>query len=638
MDATPSPQGAAAQTDAGAEAGPSNATGGRGQTEGLAGPVKLGGAKISCLACRAAKRKCHTPDVHTTCRRCVTHELVCEYQKHRRGRRKKDATVPVSDDASPSLPALLPPQPPVYPPPPVPPARQAQTSGSARGTSQSHASQSPAASGAMSIQFSHVVREGDSSPFIAGPSRAQPPPSGSGSFGLLRRDYPDPLQAGVLNELDVFELFNYYFENLNLVVAILDPRLHTPSYCQQKSALLFSAVLCVTAKIFRPDAYSACLAIANKLIGQAVEYGLCSVEVVQAINLLTHWKKADDATSWRKVGYAIRMAYELRLNVNARPLPTDELQAREVLNRERTWLNLVIADYHLAIHHSLPRMISEEDIDDPAQWLAEHPHLPTPGESSIPPGSSMIGIAGEPNFLQPQVSTIRLCDALFAFHLAEYRLLYNYRYRAKDQAVNVDVPSDFTIAFCGCVDAAVGLAVVFQDHFVRPGYLPFCFNLAYVALAICSIWLVKNISTMSQSDRERVVRTLSDIQAAVEAASRSSDDMPAYMHRLLTHLLSTLSPATQLSSLATSQTASTSQIIQDNLHPHHPHPAPPPLQQDQQPFVSTSTATLPQQEQTDANVFAGLDALPMHEDMLFPAADDDIWRLLFPVTGDTVMQ
>ncbi|BGP21551.1 hypothetical protein JCM10295v2_000426 [Rhodotorula toruloides] len=699
MDATPSPQGAAAQTDAGAEAGPSNATGGRGQTEGLAGPVKLGGAKISCLACRAAKRKCHTPDVHTTCRRCVTHELVCEYQKHRRGRRKKDATVPVSDDASPSLPALLPPQPPVYPPPPVPPARQAQTSGSARGTSQSHASQSPAASGAMSIQFSHVVREGDSSPFIAGPSRAQPPPSGSGSFGLLRRDYPDPLQAGVLNELDVFELFNYYFENLNLVVAILDPRLHTPSYCQQKSALLFSAVLCVTAKIFRPDAYSACLAIANKLIGQAVEYGLCSVEVVQAINLLTHWKKADDATSWRKVGYAIRMAYELRLNVNARPLPTDELQAREVLNRERTWLNLVIADYHLAIHHSLPRMISEEDIDDPAQWLAEHPHLPTPGESSIPPwitfsrmcrlyADLLAAMNGDPSnlrslkwiehdwhrwrakwldrtdFLQPQVSTIRLCDALFAFHLAEYRLLYNYRYRAKDQAVNVDVPSDFTIAFCGCVDAAVGLAVVFQDHFVRPGYLPFCFNLAYVALAICSIWLVKNISTMSQSDRERVVRTLSDIQAAVEAASRSSDDMPAYMHRLLTHLLSTLSPATQLSSLATSQTASTSvhaasqpaqdypssgsnsswslssaqQIIQDNLHPHHPHPAPPPLQQDQQPFVSTSTATLPQQEQTDANVFAGLDALPMHEDMLFPAADDDIWRLLFPVTGDTVMQ
>lgn len=96
----------------------------------------------------------------------------------------------------------------------------------------------------------------------------------------------------------------------------------------------------MTAKILRPDAYSACLAIANKLVGQAVEYGLCSVEVIQAINLLTHWKKADDATSWRKVGYAIRMAQELRLNVRViRPLPADEMQAREILNRERAWLS-----------------------------------------------------------------------------------------------------------------------------------------------------------------------------------------------------------------------------------------------------------------------------------------------------------
>ncbi|BGO96514.1 Zn(2)-C6 fungal-type transcription factor [Rhodotorula toruloides] len=697
--ASPSPQGAAEPTDAGAVAGPSSVAAGQAQTEGAAGPVKPGGAKISCLACRAAKRKCHTPDVHTTCRRCVTHELVCEYQKHRRGRRKKETSASAPADASPSSLPTVPLQPPVYPPLPQLPAKQASTYGSAPGTAQSHASQSPTGTGASTIQFSHVVREGDSSPFIAGPSTAQPPPSGSGSFGLLRSNYPDPLQAGVLNELDVFELFNYYFENLNLVVAILDPRLHTPNYCQQKSALLFSAVLCVTAKILRPDAYSACLAIANKLVGQAVEYGLCSVEVVQAINLLTHWKKADDATSWRKVGYAIRMAQELRLNVRAsRPLPAEEMQARGILNRERAWLNLIIADYHLAIHHSLPRMISEEDIDDPAEWLAEHPHLPTPGESSLPPwiifsrmcrlyADLLAAMNGDPSnlrslkwiehdwhrwrakwldrpdFLPPQVSTIRLCDALFAFHLAEYRLLYNYRYRAKDQVVNVDVPSDLTIAFCGCVDAAVGLANVFQDHFVRPGYLPFCFNLAYVALAICSIWLVKNIATMSQSDRERVVRTLSDIQVAVEAASRSSDDMPAYMHRLLTHLLSTLSPATQLSSLAASQNASTltqpvsqdaqdypssgsnsswslssaQQIIQDNLHHHHPHPALPP-QQEQQPFASTSTATLPQQEQADASVFAGLDALPMHEDMLFPAADDDIWRLLFPVTGDTAMQ
>lgn len=40
--------------------------------------------------------------------------------------------------------------------------------------------------------------------------------------------------------------------------------------------------------------------------------------------------------------------------------------------------------HSLAIHHSLPRMI-KEDVDDPADWVLEHSHLPTPGESSLGP-------------------------------------------------------------------------------------------------------------------------------------------------------------------------------------------------------------------------------------------------------------
>jgi hypothetical protein len=99
-------------------------------------------------------------------------------------------------------------------------------------------------------------------------------------------------------------------------------------------------VLTVAAKIRRPKTYAACLMISNKLLGQAVEFGLCSLELVQAIVLLTHWKKPDDGTSWRRVGYAIRMAQELRLNIKgSRPLSKNEKSAREVLNRERAWLS-----------------------------------------------------------------------------------------------------------------------------------------------------------------------------------------------------------------------------------------------------------------------------------------------------------
>lgn len=129
-----------------------------------------------------------------------------------------------------------------------------------------------------------------------------------------------------------------YFRHLNAAVAILDPVLHTPVYCRHYSPLLFTAVVTVTVRVIRPKIYPQCLLLANKLVGQAVEFGLCSIEVVQTLCLLTHWKKPDDETSYVRMGYAIRMAQQLQLDTKApRPLPQDERQAREVLNRERAW-------------------------------------------------------------------------------------------------------------------------------------------------------------------------------------------------------------------------------------------------------------------------------------------------------------
>jgi len=88
----------------------------------------------------------------------------------------------------------------------------------------------------------------------------------------------------------------------------------------------------------RPRDYAGCLRRANSLLGQAMETGLLGIEVIQAIVLLTHWRKADDQSAYRRIGYAVRMAYELRLNVRGpRPLPTEEIAARKMLNPERTW-------------------------------------------------------------------------------------------------------------------------------------------------------------------------------------------------------------------------------------------------------------------------------------------------------------
>lgn len=45
----------------------------------------------------------------------------------------------------------------------------------------------------------------------------------------------------------------------------------------------------------------------------------------------------------------------------------------------------ISADGSLAMHHSLPRMLNEDDVEDPVEWITEHPHLPCPGEAVIAP-------------------------------------------------------------------------------------------------------------------------------------------------------------------------------------------------------------------------------------------------------------
>lgn len=99
-------------------------------------------------------------------------------------------------------------------------------------------------------------------------------------------------------------------------------------------------MLAVTSKVTRPRDYDVVLQRANGLIGHAMEAGLLDLEIIQAIILLTHWRKVDDQSAYRRIGYAVRMAYELKLSVRGpRPLPTDEIAARKVLNPERTWLS-----------------------------------------------------------------------------------------------------------------------------------------------------------------------------------------------------------------------------------------------------------------------------------------------------------
>ena len=85
-------------------------------------------------------------------------------------------------------------------------------------------------------------------------------------------------------------------------------------------------------------------ALAQELVGRALADGVCSVECVQSLVILAFWGNRDSAGStaedggsakraggWRKVGLAIRIAFELGLHLRKENGRADELGARERL-------------------------------------------------------------------------------------------------------------------------------------------------------------------------------------------------------------------------------------------------------------------------------------------------------------------
>ncbi|SCV72426.1 BQ2448_3963 [Microbotryum intermedium] len=168
--------------------------------------------------------------------------------------------------------------------------------------------------------------------------------------GLALPGYVDPVDLHILGLVEAEQLFNAYHTQLNPFIKILDPHLHTMEFTRKHSPILFSAVLCVAGKFTRVDLYPQLLAHAQQLVGRAFVDNISHIGIVQALGILVYWKEPTDSSAWMKVGIAIRMGYQLRLHKpRTQPLPADTMEARLILDGERTWLNLVCFDksYHL---------------------------------------------------------------------------------------------------------------------------------------------------------------------------------------------------------------------------------------------------------------------------------------------------
>ncbi|BGP08619.1 Protein priB [Rhodotorula toruloides] len=185
----------------------------------------------------------------------------------------------------------------------------------------------------------------------------------------------DPVDLSMLSEFEAGQLVDNFHTSLNRYIILLDPHLHSLDFIRRTSPILLSAVLAVSAKFFRKDLYPQLLQHAQQLVMRAMGGdGSDGIGLVQALLILCYWKEPMDSSAWLKIGYAIRLGFQLGLHVKrTTPLPTDDLAARVLLDRERCWIVLICFDAsHLRVDETMAdsRMIRHCDVDIDA-WLDE---------------------------------------------------------------------------------------------------------------------------------------------------------------------------------------------------------------------------------------------------------------------------
>lgn len=159
----------------------------------------------------------------------------------------------------------------------------------------------------------------------------------------------DPIEKGFVNLHVATSLFDGFMKHLNPFISQLDPSLHTLQYVRETSSFLFATVLATAAKLLHPSLYCVLLSHAEGLFVESFRCGSKSPETIQAILMLTYWKKSDDSRAWLSVGHAIRMAMELGWHQlgSDEMRPSDNMsdcQAMQFRNIERTWLVLFVYD------------------------------------------------------------------------------------------------------------------------------------------------------------------------------------------------------------------------------------------------------------------------------------------------------
>ncbi|QRV85309.1 Fungal Zn(2)-Cys(6) binuclear cluster domain [Ceratobasidium sp. AG-Ba] len=385
--------------------------------------------------------------------------------------------------------------------------------------------------------------------------------------------YDDPVSLGLIPEDNVIRLFYSFHTMLNPVLALLDPALHTPHYVRRRSKVLYTAILAASCKFFNPGLYKRVHDLAQRLIGRALADGICTIEYIQALSIISYWREPDDGSCWRKIGLAIRMAYELNLHlVSEDMMPLDELAARERLNQERTWFRCLGYDWNSALQRGKPRMISENHFPkDARQWLNGHAGIESDADLLL-----VVSIELAPhynlyqslrsattdrnrNHLAPFIRhTIREGERLNEMWAPEkvdptishisrsFIQFYNLRMRLITSElkllVTTPIPGASHLALLDCANAALAIVKHVTEEFAPHGYLSYGQDFIPFSTAYAGAWLFKQHPRMDDQLRTATLDTFRRLSETCRAQTRFDRDTTSYYSRFFDHLVNFLTP------------------------------------------------------------------------------------------------
>lgn len=132
----------------------------------------------------------------------------------------------------------------------------------------------------------------------APPKEAEANQQQASSSSLIPQPRPpgplDPVAAGILQETDTKVLFDLLFLRLNPFINLFDPALHTAPYVRSRCPFLFTTLLMVCCRFWRPQVFKQCQKLAHEFSVLAFAEAWKRIEVVQAFACLTYWKDPDD--------------------------------------------------------------------------------------------------------------------------------------------------------------------------------------------------------------------------------------------------------------------------------------------------------------------------------------------------------